>query len=446
MCGVVIIIIMRIISLITLAAVCVFAQDGYEVPRSTDLWTYLGTFSMSEPAFVQVVTFDDDPTHEKHLLVSEFSGIPFVKGGVYLAGGIKESIETAQIDKISPLKIGGGFKWPNMINTVPTQVFGSRAVLVPDGFIVPTHQTGGLYIILLDQDNNPTATHKISKDKSSYFYHTGEWIDFNGDGKLDLLTARTDGKKGDGQLLWFENPGQALTSDQEWTEHLITEGPDVLFTIQELDNDPSTLEIFAGEFWNEQLTLNVVTVSGGELKQRVVIDNTIKHAYRAEVVDLNGDGKLEVVVNNHETSTSDTAVYAFEIPADEFLDASKYVRHTIASEFPVQWGFTNMAPGFTNAVWPYASDKAKPGKKADFLVAGDGDYRAHLLEYKGDWEYANEVIKNENGTVGIIAIDDIDEDGWNEFIVANYDKGYVEVYTFATEARIAAREMIAMEE
>ena len=170
----------------------------------------------------------------------------------------------------------------------------------------------------------------------------------------------------------------------------------------------------------------------------MVIDNTIKHAYRAEVADLNGDGKLEVVVNNHESSTTDNAVYGFEIP-DDFLDASKYVRHTIASEFPVQWGFTNMAPGFTNAVWPYAADKGKAGKKADFLVAGDGDYRAHLLEYQSEWAYSNELIKNENGTVGIIAIDDIDEDGWNEFLVANYDKGYVEVYSFATAARIAAR-------
>lgn len=133
-----------------------------------------------------------------------------------------------------------------MINTVPTKVFGSRAILVPDGFIVPTHKTGGLYIIKLDGDNNPTGQYKISADKENYFYHTGEWHDFNGDGKLDLLTARTDGVKGDGQLLWFENPGVALTSDQEWKEHVITEGPDVLFTIQELDNDPSTLEIFAG--------------------------------------------------------------------------------------------------------------------------------------------------------------------------------------------------------
>ena len=327
-----------------------------------------------------------------------------------------------------------------MVDVVPHKVFNSRAVFVPDGFLVPMHTDGGVYIILLGDDNTPTTQFKITKEKSGYFYHTGEWRDFNNDGYLDFLTARTDAKKGDGHLLWLENPGTQATGNQEWAEHVITEGPDVLFEIYELDNDASTLEVFAGEFWNEQVTLNILDAATGALKNRVVIDDTVKHAYRASVTKLNGDEKKVLIVNNHETSTADTAVYAFEIPEIDILDASKYVRHTIASEFPVQWGFTNMAPGFTFPVWPYASDKGKAGKKGDFLVAGDGDYRAHLLVNSGkDFEYTNELVKDEKGTVGIIAIDDVDGDGWNEFFVANYDKGFVEVYTFKTDARVAAR-------
>lgn len=50
--------------------VCAFAQDIYEVPQSNDLWTYLGTFSMNEPAFLEIVTFDDDASREKYLLIS----------------------------------------------------------------------------------------------------------------------------------------------------------------------------------------------------------------------------------------------------------------------------------------------------------------------------------------------------------------------------------------
>ncbi len=178
-------------------------QAPYEAPQSNDLWTYMGTFTMNAPAFVEIITFDDDDTKEKHLLISEFSAIPFVSGNVYLASGVKESMLNGEIDKIAPQKIGSGFKWPNMVDTIPFKVFNSRAILVPDGFLVPTKKNGGLYVITLDQSNQPQQQFKISQDKTDYFYHTGYWKDFNGDGHLDLLTARTDAVKGDGELLWL---------------------------------------------------------------------------------------------------------------------------------------------------------------------------------------------------------------------------------------------------
>ena len=120
---------------------------------------------------------------------------------------------------------------------------------------------------------------------------------------------------------------------------------------------------------------------------------------------------------------------------DDVMDVTGYTRHTAASDFPVQWGIANMAPGFVYPVWPYAKDEGVRGKKPDMLIAGDGDYRAHLLEYQSDWQYKNDEIRNENGTVGSIAYMDVTGDGWTEFFVANYDKGYVEVYTFNTEKR-----------
>lgn len=41
-------------------------------------------------------------------------------------------------------------------------------------------------------------TYKISPAKSGYFYHMGEWIDLNGDGRKDFLTARSNAKAGGG--------------------------------------------------------------------------------------------------------------------------------------------------------------------------------------------------------------------------------------------------------
>lgn len=54
----------------------------------------------------------------------------------------------------------------------------------------------------------------------------GEWVDLNGDGRKDFLTARSNAKAGGGQLVWFEHPAEGLTS-ATWTEHVISEGPDV---------------------------------------------------------------------------------------------------------------------------------------------------------------------------------------------------------------------------
>jgi hypothetical protein len=64
------------------------------------------------------------------------------------------------------------------------------------------------------------------------------------------------------------------------------------------------------------------------------------------------------------------------------------------------------------------------------LIAGDGDYSAHLLRPTGPKTYQRELIKNLNGTVGMIATYDFDNDGFVEFFVPNYDANYIEVYQF----------------
>ena len=55
-----------------------------------------------------------------------------------------------------------------------------------------------------------TNTVKISPDKDDFFYHTGCWVDMNGDGRKDFITARSNAKAGDGELVWFEHPEDGL--------------------------------------------------------------------------------------------------------------------------------------------------------------------------------------------------------------------------------------------
>jgi hypothetical protein len=123
-----------------------------------------------------------------------------------------------------------GYKWPNNIQNVPADVFGNglQAIVVPDGFLPPGKGDGNIFV--LANEGQKWVNHQISTLKSGFFYHAGEWIDINGDGRKDFLTARTNAKAGSGQLVWFEHPVEGL-GKLPWTEHVVTSGPDVIFDV-----------------------------------------------------------------------------------------------------------------------------------------------------------------------------------------------------------------------
>ena len=135
------------------------------------------------------------------------------------------------------------------------------------------------------------GTVKISPDKDDYFYHMGEWIDLNGDGRKDFLTARSNAKAGEGELVWFEHPEGGLTQTP-WNEHVITNGPDVSVKFDELPQYPGELIIWAAQFFDETVAVYRINKKDGSLiGKRIIDDSTILSAYQAIRVDLNGDGK-----------------------------------------------------------------------------------------------------------------------------------------------------------
>lgn len=274
---------------------------------------------------------------------------------------------------------------------------------------------------------------KISPDKDGYFYHMGEWVDLNGDGRKDFITARSNAKAGEGELVWFEHPEEGLTA-APWTEHVVTSGPDVGIEV-EFDMYKNEIVVFAAQFFDEKLAVYRVSTKDGSLvDSRTIDDTTILSAYSVALVDLNGDGKKELLCNNHETDDDTNGVFAYTVPSD--LMTGDFTKYTLASGFKNAWSLTvpNMAPGFPYAVWPHGY---KRGERAHILVAGDGDHRAHVLVPTGDaskFEYQDDVVVEAGGTVGALATADLDGDGWLEMYMPNYDKGYIEVYKITAAA------------
>lgn len=267
----------------------------------------------------------------------------------------------------------------------------------------------------------------------------GSWVDMNGDGRKDFVTARSNAKKGDGELLWMEHPEDPFNNNGDpWVEHVITKGPDVGI---EVDTGfyKDEITVFAAEFFNEKVSVHRVSTKDGTLVQSSIIDDTsILAAYSVQVVDLNSDGQKELLVNNHEKSDKTNGIWAYKMPSD--IMTGTYEKYTVASGFHNAFSLTvpNMAPGFPYAIWPETSRQGR--ERAHVAVAGDGDHTAHLFMPSGDksqYQYTDEVVKNEGGTVGAMDFADLDNDGWLEMYVPNYDGSYVEVFRLhAPEAEV----------
>ena len=146
------------------------------------------------------------------------------------------------------------------------------------------------------QQTNKTV--RITEEKKDLWFHSGHWVDMNGDGLKDLLIARSNSEKNGGVLLWLENPGETALDGTEWEQHHIADGPDVYTSIDFLPQYPGEVIVWASQFFDEKLGVYRVSLTDGKLIDSKIIDDDIGSAYAADLVDLNGDGKKQLLANN----------------------------------------------------------------------------------------------------------------------------------------------------
>jgi len=392
-------------------------------------WTSMGQFKISHPAFLSVTKFNNS---DDFLLVSSF--VAYWYGGVYVVPNIRQGIESNSIENLKALQLKQGkFLWPNEVRVIPEDVFGSnvRAIVVPDGFLVPFHSNGGIYVLTISDNDisDATACYTITSNTVGYFYHMGEWIDMNGDGRKDFVTAKSNAKAGGGRLVWYEHPPNGLEGTP-WNEHVIVVGPDIGITIDQTSYQDAIL-VFATQFFDQSVNMYLVSKSGkGVIQQRVIDNTTILHAYVPTIVNLNNkEGEMQLMVNNHEKDANTNGVFAYTRPKNMWVD--DWPKRTLASRFENAFSIfvPGMSPGFPYVMYPKVSDKGK--KPPHIVIAGDGDYTAHILTRNGTLSYEMDTIKNEGGTVGALEWSDLDGDDWRELWVPNYDKSYIEVFKFS---------------
>lgn len=180
---------------------------------------YIGRINANQPSFVRVSSFSNTAP----LLITS-STAPQTKGRVSVEPSIASKY--TKPESVALTEVSADFLWPNSINLIPASVFGPdvKAIVVPDGDFAAPYNNGGVYILELDPTDltKKKKIHRISAAKPGYVYHTGGWVDVNNDGYIDYVTPRSNGKAGQGELVWFEQPKTGLLSDQPWNEYIIT--------------------------------------------------------------------------------------------------------------------------------------------------------------------------------------------------------------------------------
>lgn len=239
------------------------------------------------------------------------------------------------------------------------------ALLVSDGFLVPGKDRGGIYVI--KNPGNPYSEWTVSltdREGERWFYHRAVWVDLTGDGRKSILTARAklqkvtgkdngddvptnrrgitgrfgrassskeDRRPKNGQLVWLEMPkphhhdeatGTALEEDGTvfdpfssrhlpWKEHVLARGPDVMFSVADMDPTDNTIEVIASQFFDKKVTLH--SIMRGP-KPRItfsrVIDDRCGAAFGGILSDLrenhSGQGDIEeaIVIDSGSTVES----------------------------------------------------------------------------------------------------------------------------------------------
>lgn len=389
----------------------------------------LGAIPLRRPAFLNLVPAD--ATGRPMLVVSTF-GLFGGTDGVWLIRNLGTGIGAPEA--ITPERLTNQITWPNETLHVPREMFGSEGLIVSSGFLVPGRATGAVHWLPLVPGRTSRPV-KLTQDRPGWFYHRAGWKDVDADGALDLVCARARkpiiGAPG-GELVWLKSPGAARglePASAPWPMAVLASGPDVHFRIGDVDGN-GTDDVLAAEFFTRRLELLSGAASWNDADfERVTIDASIGAAFDVEHVDLDGDGREDVLATNHEGGPT-AGVYAYEVPAQP--DAANWTKHTLLDRIPVlQPGINSASPGQARTFYPSTNFK---GRRPWILVSGDASRSVHLLvprsELPGDWRYDHHVILTRPSTIGQCVVGDVDGDGYAELFVPAYDEDKIHVLTF----------------
>jgi Tol biopolymer transport system component len=146
---------------------------------------------------------------------------------------------------------------PRLVTANPDSYFHSWS---PDGktilFTRPSHGTLNIYSIAVERGQETALTSGVGISDDPDYSYDGRWIYFNSDraGGMQIWRIRPDGSQPE-QVTFDERPN--------WTPHPSPDGKSILFLSYSKD--------VTGHPANKDVTLRILNVSGGEIRDLVQI-------------------------------------------------------------------------------------------------------------------------------------------------------------------------------
>lgn len=87
----------------------------------------------------------------------------------------------------------GDYLWPNELSLFKDSRTGTKVMLIPDGFLMPGQNNGGLYAMKDPHSRSNWKSHpiRITLEKPGWFYHRAVHVKLPG-GLEGILTARAN--------------------------------------------------------------------------------------------------------------------------------------------------------------------------------------------------------------------------------------------------------------
>lgn len=390
------------------------------------------------PAFVSIADFDDDGKLD--LLSSAFGLIDTSMGITIPEGTLTLHLQREGLncwERVPLVSEGDGVEFPNESEIADLDGDGDLDVVLAAGFFVcmfdpNVGDCGGLYVF--ENVGTEFVRHDIT-DADPQFFHRPGLVDLDGDGVLDIVTARETFMTS--ELVWYRGDLDSPTLFEAEARVIDPEVGGTIPDFADIDED-GDLDIAAGRFfglgegepyvWWEQTAAPSDAVPEGEWLRHVISTDHGQAIQLRLTRDLYGDDTLRAVASNHVNQGNEppdeweSAIIVFE-PGD---DLTAPWTSTIISEGIVSLPDDGVAIADAPGVFDLAD--ADGDGDLDVFLSGDGDPRTFWLEQTETATFTTHVIEESLPQAGGGHAYDLDGDGDNDPVFTGYEDARIYVY------------------